>query len=473
MKNRFLYICIFLSCLFLIYSTASAQSEFKTLNSEQVLQLVKLYHPIARQAQIGVEKAQADIVIARGAFDPIINSYLSRKSFDGKDYYTYSNLEIKIPAWYGIEVYSGIESLSGARVDNSSTLGQTNFLGISIPLAKNLVLDKRRAYLQQARIFKTLAKVEQRSTINDLLMGSMEAYWQWVRAYQTYLVMKNNVEVNQKRLELVKKSFDNGERPAIDTTEASTQLMSFQYQQNAYWLEFQNAGLQLSAYLWKSNDEPYNLPESIIPQDGWEIETNILQFNLELTNLLNTAITMHPELQVYENKLDILTIEKRLKFQELLPKIDFRYNLLGKGYNVFRTPVESQLFENNFQYGLKLEVPLLFSNGRGQYRQAKLKIEETRLDQNQKLLSVQLKVRSYYNEFVNLQNQIALQSRNYESYLQLVRAEQSRFEHGESSLFMINSRENKALEAYEKLIELKTKYFKTIYSLQWSAGLLI
>jgi hypothetical protein len=38
---------------------------------------------------------------------------------------------------------------------------------------------------------------------------------------------------------------------------------------------------------------------------------------------------------------------------------------------------------------------------------------------------------------------------------------------------MINSRENKALEAYEKLIELKTKYFKTIYSLQWSAGLLI
>jgi outer membrane protein TolC len=146
---------------------------------------------------------------------------------------------------------------------------------------------------------------------------------------------------------------------------------------------------------------------------------------------------------------------------------------LGKGYNVFRTPVESQLFENNFQYGLKLEVPLLFSNGRGQYRQAKLKIEETRLDQNQKLLSVQLKVRSYYNEFVNLQNQIALQSRNYESYLQLVRAEQSRFENGESSLFMINSRENKALEAYEKLIELKTKYFKTIYSLQWSAGLLI
>ena len=41
---------------------------------------------------------------------------------------------------------------------------------------------------------------------------------------------------------------------------------------------------------------------------------------------------------------------------------------------------------------------------------------------------------------------------------------------GESSLFLVNSRENKSLEALEKLIDLKTKYFKTIYAIKWSAG---
>ncbi|WP_221393492.1 hypothetical protein [Dyadobacter sp. NIV53] len=61
---------------------------------------------------------------------------------------------------------------------------------------------------------------------------------------------------------------------------------------------------------------------------------------------------------------------------------------------------------------------------------------------------------------------------NYDNYQKLVQAEQIRFANGESSLFLINSRENKALEAREKLIELKTKYFQTAYSLQWSAGLL-
>ncbi len=65
-----------------------------------------------------------------------------------------------------------------------------------------------------------------------------------------------------------------------------------------------------------------------------------------------------------------------------------------------------------------------------------------------------------------------LQNKYAENYQKLVRAEETLLENGESTLFLINSRENKALEAQEKLIEIKTKYFKSIYALQWSAGLL-
>jgi hypothetical protein len=36
----------------------------------------------------------------------------------------------------------------------------------------------------------------------------------------------------------------------------------------------------------------------------------------------------------------------------------------------------------------------------------------------------------------------------------------------------VNSRESKVLEAAQKLAEIKTKYYKTVYSLQWAAGLL-
>jgi outer membrane protein TolC len=53
-----------------------------------------------------------------------------------------------------------------------------------------------------------------------------------------------------------------------------------------------------------------------------------------------------------------------------------------------------------------------------------------------------------------------------------LKAEETLFRNGESSLFLINSRENKVLETERKLIELKAKYYKTIYALQWSTGLL-
>jgi outer membrane protein TolC len=192
----------------------------------------------------------------------------------------------------------------------------------------------------------------------------------------------------------------------------------------------------------------------------------------ELNSLLETAVQNHPELIIYNYKLNVLGIEKKLKFQELLPTVNLKYNQLGKGYDVLKTAT-IPLLENNFQYGLSLGIPLRLSQGRGDYKKAKLKITETQLQQSQKKLEVETKVKRYYNELLALKKQIALQELSYKNYLALQLGEEIRFKAGESSLFLINARENKMLEALQKLQELKAKYFKTEIGLQWSAGILI
>lgn len=456
----------------LCFSDLKAQDTVRTLNAEELLAIVRSFHPVAKKTGIEIEKTRAELTSARSAFDPVLSNAISRKTFNGENYYDYTSPEIRIPTWFGVELYSGIESLSGNRLDPSQSSGESSYLGINIPLAKNLLMDKRRAFLQQAKVINTMASVEQKAVINNLLMEAMDAYWHWVKTWQSYQVTQNIVIINEKRLALVKRSYEMGERPAIDTVEALTQLQSYRYLQNEQWLEFQQAGLQLSAFLWDEMDRPYMLPAAIKPQDGWENEAAILSTNLSLTELLNSADKNHPELSLYNYKLEVLAIDKRLKFQELLPKVDFSYNYLAKGNNAFNTINTAGLFENNFQYGLKVAIPLRFSQGRGDYKKARLKIEETRLDQNQTRQKIQLKIQSYYNELTTLKSQTALQSNNYTNYQQLVKAEETRFFNGESSLFLINSRENKALEALEKLISIKTKFYKTVYALQWSAGLL-
>ncbi len=266
------------------------------------------------------------------------------------------------------------------------------------------------------------------------------------------------------------KAFLNGERAAIDTTEALTQLLAFQQLENQKWYELQQANLELSAFLWTENNTPCQLPYAIQPGPDWEKEIQIHDQSIQLDQWIELANREHPYLQHLHLKNNQLQIERKLKFQDLLPKADLQFNTLSKGYNLTQNTSGALALQNNYRLGLKVNMPLLLFRGRGEYRTAKLKLQENKLLIDQKTNQIHLKIRDYYNEYENLKKQIALQIENYENYTRLLVAEQNRLNNGESSLFMINTRENKALEAYEKLLEYKTKYCKSIFSLQWAAG---
>lgn len=448
-----------------------AQDSLKTLSEKQVMEIVKQFHPVAKQADIDIEKAKAEIITARGQFDPLLSTKLSNKTFDGTEYYNHFQPELVIPTWYGIEINAGLENLSGSRTDPQETLGRTSFAGITVPLAKNLLMDKRRAALQKAKIFKQLSEVERRTILNDLLLDAMKTYWQWVQQYQVMKVISNAVTVNEKRFGLVKIAFRQGDRPAIDTVEALAQLQSFKLMLYDAQLNFQNTGLELSVFLWNKNAEPVTLPESVVPDNAWK-KINITESSIPvLEDLVNTAKNNHPDLLQYNFKLDALDVEKKLRFQDLLPTVNFRYNQLGRGYNIIKNTT-APLFENNYQYGISFGIPLRLSEGRGEYRKAKLQIQETTLQRIQKTVTVENKIRTYYNELLTLRNQVALQQQQYNNYLSLQRGEETRFFNGESSLFLVNNRENKTLEALQKLAELEAKYFKTLNGLYWAGGVL-
>lgn len=449
-----------------------AQDTSKMLSLKQIMELVKQNHPVSRQADIFVEKAKADVTIARSGFDPVLKNENAQKTFDGVNYYQYNRPELLVPTWFGIEVSSGLEYLSGNRTSPEETKGETSYLGISVPLAKNLLMDKRRAALQTAKIYRTASATEKRRILNDLALEVTKNYWDWVQQYQLYKILSDAVEVNKKRTRLVTMAFDLGDRPAIDTIEALSQLQYFELQQSQALLDFKNAGLELAVHLWSANTNPVLLADDMVPATE-SLNINIADASLpQAEQLLVAAIKNHPELNLYDFKLNVLAVEKKLKFQELLPDVRFRYNQLGRGYDVLKTAT-GPLFENNFQYGLSVGIPLRFSAGRGEFKKAKLRIAETQLQQKQKILQVENKIKAYFNELVTLTGQVALQQKVYRNFLALQRGEETRFQAGESSLFLINARENKSLEALQKLQELKVKYFKTEAALQWAAGLLI
>lgn len=440
----------------------------KSLSSTEYWQIVQNFHPIVKQTLIDIKQSNASLTIARGAFDPVLQHYSTQKTLDGKNYLDYHAPSLSIPTWYGIEFNAGIENIQGSRLDPSQTVGQTSYLGVQIPLAKNLLMDKRRAALQQAKIMQKMAIQDQRTELNNLLQNAMESYITWVRSYQVLQLVQANYLNATKRLDFVRKSVEFGDRPAVDTLEALTQKQTFENMLTAKAVEFTNARLGLSAFLWNADNSPVDLSDDVVPAANEEIRL-LANADLNLTSLLDKAMQNHPEINNYRNKLDVLGIEKKLKFQSLLPKLDVSYNHLSKGGPSL---YGASFLENNYKYGIKFELPLRLSEGRGAYQAAKLKLETEQLNLNQKQLQVEIKVRNYFNQFEALQKQIRTQESAYTNYQSLVKAEEMRFENGESSLFLINSREMKSLEAAEKLADLKAYLQKTTFALQASAGVL-
>ncbi|MCX6207254.1 MAG: TolC family protein [Bacteroidetes bacterium] len=445
------------------------QMQAQLYTPESFIQQVKQFHPVAKQAAIQVEKAKADVQSARGGFDPSFNFDASNKTFDGKNYYYYNNPELKIPTGLGgLDIKTGLESNGGKYLNPEVSAGQTSYLGVEMPIGKGLLMDKRRATLQQAKIFQSQSQQDQLKMLNDLLFNAYNAYWQWAGAYQLYSIYNKYYQISKDRLRLVKIAFDNGDRATMDTVEAMTQVQNYEAQMTDARQKINSASLELSNFLWSENDSAYQLPTQYFP--------DTIQFVMAVNDqtveaLLSRSANENPSLKAYAFKLDALDVEKKLKFQSLLPMVNVKANLLNSGYNVVKG-VDGNFFQNNYKWGIDVKLPLLFREGRGDYNKSKLKIQETNLEFNAKKWETENKIRNYYSEAILLQQQIRSVQGVYNGYLALFKAENLKFYNGESSLFLLNSRESKLIETAEKLVNLRIKYFKAKYAAEWAAGLL-
>jgi outer membrane protein TolC len=458
---------IILLLIFCSQKNYAQQIDNTILSVNDFIAKVKAHHPLAKVAAIQVDKANANLLTAKGGFDPSLQVEITNKTFDSKNYYSYSNAELKIPLPIG-DVKTGIESNNGQFLANEITSGRSSYLGVEIPLAKGLLIDKRRAFLQQAKIALQQNAAQQKVLMNELLLEAYIAYYQWAGATKLYNVYSNYVQVSSNRLRLVKTGVVNGDRPAMDSIEAITQLQNFELLQADAFIKLTSATLDINNFVWDDKGIAQNIASNVKPNT--EIFSN-KNFAAAFNTVLQNGGLQNPILQAYKFKIDGLRIDKKLKYQNLLPTVNLKGNILNRDYLVTKN-FGASLLENNNRWGIDIKIPLRFREGRGEYKMAKLKIEESNLELKQKTQEIDNKIKDYSNQFFYLQNQIQIANESFKNFNSLLRNEILRFTNGESSLFLVNSRENKVFEMEQKIIELQVKLIKAKYSLDWAAGIL-
>lgn len=448
------------------------QNQPKTFTHDQMLDMVSRFHPVAAQAALLNAKGNSTIRQARGAFDPTLFGNYDQKQFSGKNYFSLLQTGFSIPTWYGLEFKTGYDYNTGQYLSSENVVPPNGLVygGVKVSLAQGLLIDKRRADLKLAKLFAQSTGFERQKVLNQLYFDASKTYWKWMEAWNQVRVYEDGLQLAKERLRGVKQSLDLGDRPAIDTLETLLQVQNMELNRYQSRMNYRNATLELSTFLWYEDNVPLEITDSLLPPRYELISTPTPFMPDSLNRILNRLPSSHPDLQLYRNKLQSLTVERNLKTEYFKPKINLNYNLLSEPVGASEY---TGLSTNNYKWGIDLRFPILLRQQRGDVELARIKIRETELGMKQKQLELENKVRSYWNEAEQLTSQVDLFRGMVINYTRMLDGERQRFNTGESSIFLVNARETSLVNARLKLIELTSKYQIARQGIQYAAGNLV
>ncbi|WP_242120454.1 TolC family protein [Aestuariivivens sediminicola] len=448
---------ILLSVLILIGAAVQAQVEPTIISLSEYLGYVKRFHPIVKQANLVISESEAKLLKARGAFDPKIEVDYDSKTFKNTDYYDKLNTTFKIPTWYGIELKGSFEENDGVFLNPEASLPEDGLysVGVSVSVARGLLNNERMAVLRQSKLFVKQAKADRQLLVNEILYEATLSYFNWLRSYNEMRLFEDFLDNTSRRFEGIKKSFEEGELSAIDTLEAKIALNNRALSLEKSRITFTKSSLELSNYLWLNENTPIEIADGVIP----DLSTlQSIDEALQISGFLIDSINLndHPKIQSLDYKLQSLNIEKRLKVNNLLPTVDLQYNFLSQ------TPdIVSTFNTAAYKGGINIRIPLFLRKERGDLKLAKLKIQDTRFEMESTKVKIKNKFDALDQELTSLSTQNRYIKSIVNDYDTLLKAEERKFFLGESSLFLVNTRESKLIDSKLKSIALETNFLNT------------
>ncbi len=453
-----------------------AQDSARLLTYESFLERVATYHPTAQRADLILERADQQMLSARGAFDPKLEGGLSQKVFKETNYYRYLDGGIKWPTRLGgLTFKAGYESASGQYQNPDANTPAEGLLnaGVMLPLGQGLLIDPARARFRQAQVDLDAAPVDRQVVLNDLLFDAAFMYWDWAEANGRAEILERATQVANTRLEWIRNTAMAGDLPTIDTLKAGIQVQNRRLERDQALLEVQQTRVHLQVFLWEEGRQPWAEETEFIPQLPVSRTDVIPPPSDSFDILMDPLFLNHPALVSLQYDLAWLEIERRMKAEKLKPKVNVEYAALNEPiFGTGGSQIDPRLFMDNYKWGFTVSFPIFLREARGDLGLTRIKIQETQWKQQEKQQKILAYARYYAQQMQGLYDQMILSRQNVANYRDLLAAEQWKFEVGESSVFEINIWETQLIEAELKLLSLQTKYAKTLAAFQWALGAL-
>lgn len=449
------------------YFLSSRDAVSQVVTPEAVMNQVISYHPRSIQADIKTQVADAYLLKARGSFDPVVSGSFDNKNFDDKEYFRSFFGELKIPTWYGLDFKAGYESHRGDFVnpENSTPTGGLYYLGASLPLGRGLLIDDRRTRVKEARIGQDMAQTDRDLINNELLFESVYAYWTWFMAHHNRKVFEDALSNAQERYEGIRKDVLAGDRAGIDTIEAAIQIQNIRVNLNKANNELVMSLMELSNYFWDENQNNINLNTGNQPLDIQVAAAESVTRDIGMA--LENLILNHPYLQNLMLENSQLEVVNRNLRDRLKPDVWLNYNPLTQATG---NPALATGLLNNYKWGMSFYYPLFLRKERGDIKINEFKMTENQLKLRELEVDISNDIQQQLAEWNATREQVILNQEALNLYKSMLDAERRLFSQGESSLFLINTREQVYINAAVKLNETIAKNHIAFNKIFYYAG---
>lgn len=457
MKKIILFIAI-------IIPIALQSQTLDSLSYAEFLGYVKQYHPVAKQADLLLESGQASLMKARGGFDPKLEADFNEKDYKNTEYYERLNATFKVPTWYGIELKANFEENTGYYLNPENTVPDDGLFsaGIGFSLGQGLLMNKRMADVKKAKFFKAQTQAERNLQVNQILYDASIAYFDWLQAYNETKIYERFLENASIRFEGVRSSVLAGDKAGIDSLEAGIVVKNRSLELEQAKVKLLKTRLEASNFIWLNNT-PVDINQTVSPMTTLEEDIDVV---LGINTIQSYNVDNHPKLLALGSKIDGLDVDRQLKANKLLPVIDAQYNFLSE------TPDQANSFNaSSYKATINVAFPLFLRKERGDLKLSKLKLQDAQFTFADTQLQIKNKIEAITQELESYKTQNKLIKTIVADYQTLLSAEERKFSFGESSVFLINSRENKLIESQVKAIKLNNKFNVTKAKLFNSLGL--
>lgn len=431
------------ACVLVLLAASAAPLEL-----DEVIASAQAHHPLVWAALYEREAAEAELVAARGAFDPSLKvSAIATPLGPYVNGRGQAMVEVPTPLW-GTTVAAGyrlsrgeVPPYYGERLTDPN--GELR-ASVTVPLWRNGPTDRRRANITKAGAQAQAAEQSQEQQRLDIRRAATVRWARWVAAGQRAQLARGLLELARVRQEQLEHRTGAGDLPRVDALDNQRAIL----QREALLLSaergLQEAALELSLFVRDGNGAPQVAPPERLP-----VLASLASPSRAAPPSLDEALARRPELARFEAQLRGARAELALQQNQLWPAIDLQAAVsrdLGPGFDPKLTPTELEV-------GVYLDIPLWYRLPSGRIDAAQAQVSRLAAQAQLQRERVRVEVADALSALTTARERAGLLARELELARSLESLERERLALGDATLFMVNLRESSTFETAQRQLE--------------------